>query len=433
MVPTPDWDAFRRDPGSIPEACVDGVAGQAASGRAPNVTVFARDFSAPVSWRASLEVERTLATDLTATVSTTHNLGLNQYSVADLNLDDTPRFTLAAEDDRPVFMDAEAIIVGTGNVGMMNSRTHRELGQVLEIRSGLRSWSSQWTASLRWAKRNRHSVTASYAFAPASDQSSFSCCSAQQGFNSPTTAGFPDRFEWARSTYERRHTLSAVASWDVRPWANLRLNGRATSGAPFTPLVGNDINGDGARNDRAFIFDPASTPDSAVAAGMQRILDAAPPRISECLRRQLGRIADRNSCLGVRTTSLELRANLTPQLPGTLGKRVTASIASQNLLAGIDQMIHPPGSLRGWGQRSSPDPTLLYSRGFDPETRTFVYEVNERFGNARQGRVVVGSPFQLQLEARVALGPTARPQPRPQTPPSQPGQAASAAGPEALD
>src|SRR2546425_7254168 len=37
--------------------------------------------------------------------------------------------------------------------------------------------------------------------------------------------------------------------------------GRLTSGAPFTPVVGSDINGDGARNDRAFIFVPATAPD----------------------------------------------------------------------------------------------------------------------------------------------------------------------------
>ena len=47
------------------------------------------------------------------------------------------------------------------------------------------------------------------------------------------------------------------------------------SGAPYTPIVSGDINGDGSsRNDRAFIFNPATTADTAIANGMARLLNA---------------------------------------------------------------------------------------------------------------------------------------------------------------
>jgi hypothetical protein len=404
-VPIPDWTRFRSDPAQIPDACADGEASGSPSGRAPNATVFTPGFRAPRSWRGSLEVERRLGPALTVSLSGTHNLGANLYGVSDLNLDASPRFTLPAEAGRPVFVGPAAIVEGTGSVGMMDSRIHPELGQVLELHSGLRSRSTQWALAMRGRFPSGLALQSSYTLSSARDQSSFSCCSALQAIGSPTTAGNPNEAEWSRSDFERRHSVALTLGVPVRPWMELTLVGRSNTGAPYTPLVGGDINGDGVRsNDRAFIFDPALTADSATAAGMARLLAGSPARIRNCLARQRGEVAGRNSCLGPRQSSLELRANLQPQLPWGLGRRVGGSVASQNLLTGLDQLLSGSGALRGWGQRLAPDPTLLYPRGFDPATRSFRYEVNERFGNARLGRLPLGAPFQLHLEARVALG-----------------------------
>jgi hypothetical protein len=63
--------------------------------------------------------------------------------------------------------------------------------------------------------------------------------------------------EWGRSDLERRHNVVGSLSWFVRPWLDLTSVVRVSSGTPYTPRVGSDINGDGARNDRAFVFDPA--------------------------------------------------------------------------------------------------------------------------------------------------------------------------------
>ena len=38
--------------------------------------------------------------------------------------------------------------------------------------------------------------------------------------------------------------------------------------------------------------------------------------------------------------------------------------------------------LRGWGQPSFPDRTLMYVRGFDQASQRFIYEINERFDEA---------------------------------------------------
>src|SRR5439155_854485 len=83
------------------------------------------------------------------------------------------------------------------------------------------------------------------------------------GVAAPTTAADPNVREWATSDLERRHAFLATVTLPLGTALELGAIARLTSGAPFTPLVGSDINGDGARNDRAFIFVPATAPDTA--------------------------------------------------------------------------------------------------------------------------------------------------------------------------
>jgi hypothetical protein len=185
---------------------------------------------------------------------------------------------------------------------------------------------------------------------------------------------------------------------------------RASSGAPFTPRIGSDVNGDGARNDRAFIFDPRDASlasDTALANGMTRLLANAPAGVRECLESQLGHIAARNSCRGGWSGSLEIQANFRPSLGRGLGRRLMISVNTSNLLAGLDRLFHGESGLRGWGQSARPDPTLLYVRGFDPSNNrfVFVYEVNERFGDTRGTRAAFRAPFQLGIQVRWTVGP----------------------------
>jgi hypothetical protein len=130
----------------------------------------------------------------------------------------------------------------------------------------------------------------------------------------------------------------------------------------------------------------------------------APASAKSCLRQQLGTIAGRNSCNGPWTQSLELQANLRPSFLG-LDRRLTVSLITVNMLAGLDQLFHGRGNLHGWGQQVRPDGTLLYVRGFDPAEQRFIYQVNERFGNTRGSANAFRSPFQLAIQARYAIGP----------------------------
>jgi len=400
-VPRPDWSQYARDPSAIPSQCTDTADAITVTPR-PNVTVFAPNFTAPRARRASLGLLRRFPGNYWVTLEASYARGLSQYGFRDLNLVVTPRLALADEAGRPVYVPADSIDPATGALSATSSRRYPAFGNVLLIRSDLQSDTKQLTASFTGVIAQSGSFRLAYTLTRARDQSSFSCCGASRGFAAPTTGGDPGTSEWAISDLERRHAFLATVSYPLTPTLEISAIGRLTSGAPFTPIVGSDINGDGAKNDRAFIFDPATTPDSDIATGMRTLLTTAPSAVRSCLRHQLGRIAARNSCTGPWQPSLDLQINWQPSWFGP-DRRLTVSLVTVNLLGGLDRWLHGAEHLHGWGFATAAEPVLLAVRGFDPTTNRFRYLVNGRFGTTTSGGIIV--PFQIALQAHLAVGP----------------------------
>jgi hypothetical protein len=332
--------------------------------------------------------------------------------VRDLNLAAGPAFPLDAEGGRPVYAPASSIDPASGAIPLGASRRDPRFANAYEIHSDLASEAGSLTfAASGLLRRWRASFQGSYTLGFARDQSSFTFGGPVEGFSRTETRGDPNRPEWAPGSMDRRHAFTGILGLPVaRAW-ELSLVARALSGAPFTPRVSGDVNGDGARNDAAFVFDPAATADPALAAGMRRLLDAAPARAAGCLRAQLGTLAARNSCRGDWSHSLDLRLAHTPEL-GRLGRRLSLGLDVLAAPAGLDLLLHGNGGARGWGARGlRSDDVLLHPRGFDPATRSFRYEVNERFGRGLEQALGMRSPFGLQLSGRIALGPDRGPDP----------------------
>lgn len=406
-VPVPDWQSYAVDPNSAPTSCLTGVGlPPSFSANRRSVTVFAPDFEAPRSLRASLGLQHRLFGLFTLSADGSYARGVALYGVHDLNLNSTPAFTLSNEGGRPVYAVPTAIVPTSGQVSYAGSRRFAQYGQVLELTSGLKSDTKQLTVALNGGTAAGTSINLSYTLQKTQDQSSFTCCSAAQGFASPTTAGDPNLVEWSPGDLDVRHSIQGYLTKPMNSSLDLTAIARLTSGTPFTPLVGSDINGDGARNDRAFIFNPATTSNPAVASAMQSLLAASPSRVRDCLTEQFDKVAGRNSCRGPWTPSLDLQANFRPS-GFNLNRKMMFSLIGSNVLAGLDQLFHG-SNLRGWGQFNRADPTLLYVRGFNPVTQTFVYDVNGRFGSNNVSRTAYRQPFVLALQARLTLGPDPR-------------------------
>ena len=416
-VPIPNWNQYSQDQSTIPTQCVGGGNSFLPTSR-PNVTVFDDNFSAARSIRSSLGVQHRFMQRYNINLDMQYARGVALTGYTDVNLRSTPQFALASEAGRPVFVDAATIVPFSGATSVLGSRSNSDFGQVLATGSDLSSDSKQVTLSMGGITSKGAIVNMSYTWAQTIDQGATGAGGGGAfggfrdgsggggfgGFGSPTTAGNPNIREWSASDFDRRHTMVGTITYPFNQAIEVTAFARVSSGTPFTPTVGSDINGDGARNDRAFLFNPSTAADPNVAAGMQRLLDNAPDAVKSCLNGQLGGIAGRNSCRGPWQPSLDLQLNWRPNFMG-LNRRLAISVLTVNSLGGLDQLLHGSDNLRGWGQFRGTDNTLLYVRGFDPVAKAYTYEVNERFGANRAGQNGITVPFQLGIQARYTVGP----------------------------
>jgi len=397
QVPVPDWASYRNDPSTIPSDC--GTAGAIGSRR--NVSVFSPDFQAPRAWRGSLGLTRRFHDFFAFSVDATYARGVAQTGITDLNLRDSTRFVLPGEAGRPVYVPADSVITATGQTSLLASRRVAGFGAVDQIDSRLQSDTRQVTVSLGGFGLRGAMFNTGYTYSRSRDQG-FGF--AQGYFGGGTTAGDPNRSQWGRADRDIRHQLFAQVLYPVTTSLDAGVVARAMSGTPYSPLVAGDINGDGARNDRAFIYDPATAPDTAIAHGMTRLLATTSGTARACLESQLGTIAGRNSCDSPWTGALDVQLNWRPSSFG-LNRRLTVSLQALNVLTGLDELVHGSNGLRGWGQQGYADRTLLYVRGFDPTpgAERYLYQVNEHFGStSNRGRTT--APFQLGITGRYQIG-----------------------------
>jgi hypothetical protein len=396
-TPIPDWTAYAANPSTIPDRCADGTTGTVFSDAAPNVTLFAKNYSAPKSIRSNLQWDGPiLGNRFAANIDATYSLNLNQGSFVDLNFNPLSRFTLADEGGRPVFVQPGSIVPATGVIASRDARVSTLFSRVTEQRSDLRSESRQISFRLSPAQfSTKLSWSASYVYSNVRER--------VRGFTS--TVGNPFDVEWARAAFDSRHQI--VYSVGYNFWDAVRVSwfGQFRSGQPFTPVIAGDVNGDGFSNDRAFIFDPSGSSDPALAGAMNQLLRSGSSAARECLAKQIGQLARRNSCQGPWTSNASLSISFNPSKI-RMPQRASIQFQLSNPLAAADMLLHDDDKLKGWGQFAIPDPSLLYVRGFDPGTQRYRYEVNQRFGATNPQFSAFRAPVTLTAMLRFDVGPT---------------------------
>ncbi|HEU4641162.1 MAG TPA: carboxypeptidase regulatory-like domain-containing protein [Gemmatimonadaceae bacterium] len=405
-TPTPDWSSYATDVTSAPDACLDGTAPVEFSTNEPSVGVFDPSFQAPTSWRGNVQMSGMTVKGWPLSASVQYSLGVNGESGIDLNLRRTPAFSLPGEQDRPVYVAPEAIVPATGAIAPGASRVSDRFASVTNYMSDLKSSTTQLQFGISPPEPlfGRFPLQLTYTFTHGRAQ--------QRGFDG-STAGDPFVREWSGSSMTATHQFMLSTYIGGSGWVNLNLRATLSSGVPYTPMVAGDVNGDGRMDDRAFIFDPATTGDPVLAAQMDSLLAAAPSRSRACLAAQLGRIAERNSC----HTSWRLQPdiNLGLNLPwlntglGTFGDHLHISVTTVNAMGALLRLLNLENSALGQvtGAGYPVDPNLLYVTGFDPSTRRFDYRVNQQFGENRARRAGsgrFGAPFQIQIGAEVKVG-----------------------------
>ena len=359
-VPLPSWSSYADNPGLIPEQCANGAPAVFADA-SRSVQLFASDFDAPRSWRGNLGWSMTVK-KVGLTVDGTYSLNVDQPGSYDLNFSPAAHGTLSGEGNRPLYISTNSIVASTGAVSQGESRINTGFGRVIERRSDLRSRSAQVTVSAV-PEFSNWKWYGSLSYTLANTRAQFRGFDGG-GFGDPTTV------EWAPSNFDARHQVVLQLGHVFKPF-DVTLQHRMTSGTPFTPLVDGDVNGDGVAGDRAFIFGPLAS--------------TAPDYAQDCIAAQVGRAAERNSCRGPWTHSLNVRLSPSKKYINT-GKRISMTLAGSKM----------------WN--AAPDPILYRVRGFDAANQRFNYDINSRFGDTRSTRSINRNPFRLTLDVSLNLG-----------------------------
>jgi hypothetical protein len=388
-APFPDWDRYRTDPTSVPSQCADGTGATVFANAQPGVTLVdpnyqaSRRFSADLNWNGWV-----LRNRFNLSVAGTYSLNLDQQGEIDLNFAPNVRFNLASEAGRPVFVEPTSIVPTTGSIALSDARVSQSFSRVTFIHSNLRSDSKQIVFRIQ-PTTFQSNFTWNLSYTRAWNRRMV------QGFQS--TVGNPLDHEWGANDINAKHQIMLGLNYNLLNTFRLNWSVSARSGIPITPRISGDVNGDGYSNDRAFVFDPA-----------KQLLTDGSPIAHECLNRQLGQLAKLASCSGPWTLSgnNSINIGLNPQKM-RIPQRAQVRFQLSNPLGALDLLAHGPNNIRGWGQTASPEQTLLYVRGFDPATKQFKYEVNQRFGSTRpQQSVTRSSPVTITALVSLDLGPS---------------------------
>ncbi|MBL0889193.1 MAG: carboxypeptidase regulatory-like domain-containing protein [Gemmatimonadaceae bacterium] len=397
-TPTPDWSAYAADRGAIPTTCADGTSGSVFANSNPNVTLFLPDYQAQRSIRGNLQwMGAVLKNRFVLSADVTYSRNQRQQGGIDLNFTNQQQFSLDGEGGRPMFVTPDAIVSTTGQVAWRQARVSDKYGRVTAQTSSLEGESRQLNLSLRPTVFNsRWGWNLNYVLADVREQF--------LGFNS--TVGTPVGKEWSPGGFFSRHAIQYSLSYNAWDAVRISWNGRFSSGFRYTPTINQDVNGDSYGNDRAFVFDPSTVSDPLLRTGLESLLANGTREATACLRSQMGQFAERNSCVGPWSMTGNLNFSLNSLKLG-LPQRANISLQVANPLNGIDRLLNGEDGLKGWGAQQLPQSQqqLLFVRGFDPVTRAFKYEVNERFGSTRPRETTLRSqPVMFTLQVRYDVG-----------------------------
>ena len=380
-IPTPDFEAYRRDRSTIP--------GVELADELPPAFINMTDenFKFPRTWKANVSYNRLVNDRLRLGGNLLFNYVQSNYHYLDRNLVQGARFQ-TDPDGRSVYVPAENIDA-RGNIRYTDALQSPRLDRVLELTpfGKGRGVTAVFDASYRLP--GGAGLVGSYTYNRAEDNTSFNCCVANTAASTPHS-GDPRDLAYAPSDSDFRHKVVLFGTspeiWGFRVSATYS----GISGRPFSLLVNRDIDGDSRSNDLAFIFDPEdpSTP-TAIAEGMRAAIENADPRVADYLRANLGQRAGRNAIHSEFAGQVDMK--IARNFPTLRGQQVELSLDIFN----VANLLNSE-----WGgQTSFGNRNLLNVSGFDQTTQQFRYSVNQNVGVVPEG----GNVWQVQLGARYAF------------------------------
>jgi hypothetical protein len=397
--PLTDYADWNVNGANDPITCAGGQRGTGV----PTYTFWKDKFEFPESFKTNVGYDQLIGRRTKLSMNAIFSRSYKLYTVRNVNLRPM-QFTLDNEGGRQVFVPASVFNPSSATATAVNSAFNTDFAQVYVNYNDGQSQSFAGTAELTHNISRTSSVRLSYTYTNAYDNSSYTCCTATEGFGNPSTGAFGpndiggagDRDKsWGPSATVRNHTIVFSGNMNLPLGFRVSALWRAESGNRWGPEQGGDLNGDGvAFNDRPFIFAPADLPLAETdPSKIQDIRDRYAGFLADnpCVGKYVGKIIPRNTCTLPWFNRLDMQFAKTIGIGG--GRKVELQADLFNVLNGLKS---------SWGRYmsvSGANRDLVSPASFDPATQRILYNVPTTFGALG----VAGTNLLLQFQAQFGL------------------------------
>lgn len=388
---TPDFLLYRLDPSKAPGAELFDQLGVA---KIATFNINGPDVKVPTIYKFNISYNKYISDRFMLGASFYATLGRNNYMYVDANMAEQPFFRLENEGGRGVYVPASTINTARGTTDWTKGKKSEKIGRVLELNS--KGKNNTYTAVFSGAYRYLRdgNLNVSYTINRSYDNTSYNGNVA----NSSTLYQMvtDDPRELSRMTFSDGQWGSKVVVYGTSPVIygfQLGIRYSGIGGTRYSAVVNGNINGDFVTgNDLAFVFDPNSPATPAnIRDGINALLNnpEVEKGFKDYLRDNFGKVAERNGGKNGFYGVMDLRLTKTFKIYKSHNIELSYDIFNfLNLLS------------KKWGASKNLGKQSLYNvAGFDPQTKTYKYNVNASAGIATPG----GTPWQMQLGLRYSF------------------------------
>ncbi len=391
LVPTPDFPAYRSNPQSAPGQELFNLPGVE---KVSTINMNSQDIKVPTLYKANLSYNRFISNRFRIGATFLMSFARNNYMYVDRNMVDEPFFRLSNEGNRGVYVPVSGINPNNGAADWTTGRKSNNVSRVLELVSEgkVDQYAVVIDATANYYKDGQ--ITVSYTWNDTKDNTSYNGNVANTATLDLMVKDDPRYL--GDMAYSNNHFKDKVVVYGTLPsfyGVSVGVRYSGIGGSRYSVAVNGNVNGDFVNsNDLAFIFDPSNMNNlEAIRNGIQTILDNpdADSRFKDYLRNNLGQLAERNGVANGFYGTWDIRVAKKFRIVGTHHVELSADVFNlANLLN------------KEWGvNRALGKQNLLNIRGFDPETNTYLYNVNPNAGVSG----LSGNPYQIQVGLRYAF------------------------------
>lgn len=388
-VPTPDFESYRNNPSTAPGEELFELEGVE---RLITINMNSENIKVPTVYKGNISYNKFIGDNLRVGANFIASFARNNYMYIDRNMVETPFFTLANENNRGVFVPANTINPSNGATDWTQGRQTDQVGRVLELVSEGRNNTYTMVFDATYQYYRNGVLNVSYTWNDSRDNTSYNGNVA----NSATLFQMvtDDPRDLSGMNYSNVQFRNKVVLYGTLPTfygVNVGVRYSGIGGSRYSLRVNGNVNGDFVSgNDLAYVFDPSDPNTPAdIAEGMNNVLNNPDNQAGECIERQLGSIAARNSCENGFFGIWDLRVSK---------EFLFSSQSSTGIELSFDLFNVANLLNREWGSsKNLGNQYLLTTRGFDPETNEYQYSVNQNVGVTAPR----GNPYQFQVAARL--------------------------------